>query len=134
MSVLPKPESISTRRKILKRLADLDAGRLTIILDYLALRKRKIGSDEGVRLFRRDINTVLRDCGERGVMRRLRMPIDLHVDAARPLDHRIAAYRIFKRRGKEAGAIGAGGFHRGIKIGDEKAIALGTEGPGIGAS
>ncbi len=76
----------------------------------------------------RDVDTVLGNGRERGVGRLRRVPIQLHVDAARPLDHRIPPDRIGKRRDQNVRAGRLGQLDRGVHVGHEIAGALGAEG------
>ena len=55
------------------------------------------------------------------------MPIELHVDAAGPLDHRVAADGIVERLDLHIGAGGPGLVDGGVHIPDQKTIALGAE-------
>ena len=61
-------------------------------------------SNEIRRSLGRDIDPVLRDGLQRRVGRRLGVPVELHIDAARPLDHGIAADGVGKRRHKNGAA------------------------------
>ncbi|MEJ0045641.1 MAG: hypothetical protein WDN04_05525 [Rhodospirillales bacterium] len=60
------------------------------------------------------------------------MPVQLHVDTAGPLNHRIAADRIGKRRNHHAGAGGLRRADRGVHVGDQIAVALRAERIGHG--
>src|SRR2546425_11422033 len=62
------------------RPADLDAGSLRVVTDHLAVREGDKATDEGIGAFRGHVDAVLRDGLELRVVRRRRMPVELHVD------------------------------------------------------
>src|SRR5258708_5382674 len=78
------------------RPADLNSGCLGIVGYNLPVREAQETAREGIDALRRDVDPVLWDRFEGRIGRLRRMPIELHVDATRPLNHRIEADRIVK--------------------------------------
>src|ERR1700730_7937555 len=71
--------------------ADLDARRLRLIGDDLAVREPKIALHEGGASQRRDIDAVFGHGLKRRIRRRRCVPVDLRVHPARPLNDRVPA-------------------------------------------
>src|ERR1700728_4759690 len=70
--------------------ANLDARRLPVIRDNFATREGYKVSGESVGALRGYIDPIFRDGLKLGVMRRVCVPIELHIDAARPRDDGVA--------------------------------------------
>src|SRR6516225_7890920 len=108
--------------------ADLYAWRLAVVRNNFAMRESDKIADERSGRIRRDIDPVLRHGLQRWIIRRCRVPIELHVDAARPLNDGITADRVGKCRDRQSGAVGAGGLNGRVYVSYEIAGALRTEG------
>src|SRR5882757_10409504 len=101
--------------------ADLNARRLRLIGDELAVREPKIALHEGGASQRRDIDAIFGHGLKRGIRRRRRVPVDLRVYAARPLDDRVTADWVGEWLDKNIRTCGARGFDRNVHVGDEEA-------------
>src|SRR5882757_3498762 len=110
--------------------ADLDARRLRLIGDDLAVREPNIALHEGGASQRRDIDAVFGHGLKRRIRRRCRVPVDLRVHAARPLNDRVTADWVGEWLDKNIRTCGACGFDRNVHVGDEEAGPLGAEGKG----
>src|SRR5271168_1849959 len=76
--------------------ANLDARRLPVIRDNFAAREGYKVSNENVGALRGYVDPIFGDSLKLGVMRRGCVPIELHIDTARPRDDGIAANRILE--------------------------------------
>src|SRR5580692_11422464 len=80
------------------RPADLDARRVSIIGNDLAARESHKVANESVSAVDRHVNPVFGNGLKLRVIGRSRVPIELHMDAARPGDDDVLADGIGKRR------------------------------------
>jgi hypothetical protein len=101
---------------------------MRIVGDDLPMRKAEKAVGKGVRPLGRDVNAVLGDGLERRIGRLRRLPVELHVDAARPLDHGVASNGIGKGVHQDVGAGILGELDGFVDIGDEVARPLRTKG------
>ncbi len=110
--------------------SDLRAGSPRIVGNDFPVRKAEEAADKDIRPLRRDVNAVLGDCLKGRIGRFCRVPIELHVDGAWPLDHHIAADRIRKGSDQYVCSRLLGDLDRLVDVGDEIAGPLRAEGIG----
>ena len=111
---------------------DLDAGRLGLVRDDLAMGELHEALDESLCAIGGHIDAVFGHGLKRGIGWFGRVPVQLHVNAARPLDHRVAADRIGEGRDDDVGPGRARRADRDVQIGNEVAGPLGPEWIGNG--
>ncbi len=109
------------------RLADLAARGADLIRHHLAMGEAREAAHECLGPVGRHIDAVLRHGLIGGIRRLGGVPVELHVDAAGPLDHGVAADRIGKCADDDIGARRARGLQRHVEIGDQITGALGAE-------
>ena len=107
--------------------ADLDAGRLRIVAGDGAAGELDEAPDERIGAVGRQVDAVFGNGLQLGVPRRGRVPVELHVDAARPLDDGVAADRVVERGNGDVGATRARCADGGIHIRHEVARSLESE-------
>src|ERR1700751_5741160 len=77
-----------------RRPPNLDAGRVGIVGDHLAVRESDEATQERVGSFRRNVDAILGNSLEPGIRGRSCMPVQLHVYTTRPLNDRVLSDRI----------------------------------------
>ena len=107
--------------------ADHAGIRVRIVGDHLAVREVQPPPNEVVRLVTRHVHAIVRHAMQRRVVGCLRMPVELHREAAGPLNDRVLADRIVKRIDQYVGAGRTRRFHRLIDVRHEIAGALVAE-------
>jgi hypothetical protein len=86
-------------------------GRASVVRDQLAAGEAYESCDEIIGPLGRQIDAVFRNrlqCVER---RCLGVPVQLHVDAAGPLNHRVFTHQILERFDDDVGSVPARGTH-----------------------
>ncbi|QHP68176.1 hypothetical protein EI171_13490 [Bradyrhizobium sp. LCT2] len=107
--------------------SDLDAGRLRVVRDDLAAGEGKKTPGEGGGPVGRDVYAILRNPLEGSVVGFRRMPVELEVDAAGPLDHGIAPDGIREGGDDHVSPRSAGRLDRLVHVADEVAVTFGPE-------
>src|SRR5439155_21238731 len=85
------------------RPADLDAGRLRIVAGDGAAGELDEAPDERIGAVGRQVDPVFGNGLQLSVAGRGRVPVELHVDAAWPLDDSVAADRVVERGDDDVG-------------------------------
>ena len=101
------------------RSADFNARLVPVVRNDLALRESNEIADEVIGRIRREVDPGLGHGLQRRRIRRRRVPVELHVDAAGPLNDDVAADRVGKCRDRHGGAIGACGPNGRVYVGYE---------------
>src|SRR5271170_195494 len=106
------------------RPSDLRSGSVRIISDDIPMTKGKKAVYEGSHAIGGHIDTVFRNGLKSFVGRRGRVPIELRVHAARPLDNGISSDWVIEWSYKNVGACRASSLYRRIEIGHEVTRSL----------
>ena len=106
------------------RPSDLNTGSVRIISDDIPMTKGKKAVYEGSHAIGGHIHTVFRNGLKSLIGRRGRVPIELRVHAARPLDNGISSDRVIEWSHKNVGAGRASGLDRRIEISHEVTRSL----------
>src|SRR5580658_2546508 len=114
------------------RCPDLGAGSLRVVRNHLAVRESEEAAKERGHRISRYIYAVLGDRHERRVIGSRRMPVKLHINAARPLYDYIEPDRVRKWIDENGRSSSARCFERRIHVCDEIPCALRAEGGGYG--
>src|ERR1700760_4871467 len=106
------------------RPSDLDTGSVRIISDHIPMTKGKKAVYEGSHAIGGHIDTVFRNGLKSFIGRRGRVPLELRVHAARPLDNGISSNWVIEWSHKNVGACRASGLDCRIEIGHEVTRSL----------
>src|SRR5262249_51542626 len=102
--------------------------RVAVVRDDLAVRESDEIADESIGRIRRDVDPVLGHGLQRRIIRRRRVPIELHVDAAGPLNDDVAADRVGKCRDRHSSTMSACRANGRVYVGYQIAGPFRTKG------